>query len=81
MTQLIITIDDLKRLPDLKRSIASMQGVTSVKVYHSVPGTRPMAGRNIEGISRDVKELIGLASSLSDTEVASDARLSYILGK
>ena len=81
MTQLIITIDDLKRLPDLKRSIASMQGVTSVKVYHFVPGTRSMAGRNIEGISRDVKELIGLASSLSDTEVASDARLSYILGK
>ena len=78
MTQLIVTIDDLKLVPDLKKNIASMRGVKSIRIYQ--PGRiRKPAGKT-EDIPQALLNLVGIASDATEY-IDSDDRLSYILDK
>ncbi len=78
MTQLIVTVDDLKLVPDLKKNIASMRGVKSIRIYQ--PGRiRKHAGKT-EDVPQTLLNLVGIASGAAE-HVGSDDRLSYILDK
>lgn len=79
MTQIIVTIEDNRLVPELKRSIALMNGVKTISVRQS-NDVRSIKDR-YDNISAPVRCLMGIASSVSFEDIASDDGLSYILNR
>lgn len=79
MTQIIVTIEDNRLVPELKRSIALMNGVKTISVRQS--NDDQSIKDRYDSISAPVRRLMGIASSVSFEDIASDDRLSYILNR
>ncbi len=80
MAQLIVTVEDNKLLPLIRKAVSLLRGVTHVAVWSEKKGA-PEAMDKLQGIPDDIKELVGIASGISKEDLEADDRLSYLLGK
>lgn len=88
MAQLIVTVEDYSLLPMIKKAIGLLRGVKEVTVKKEEKVKKSSINRSIfkQGvhsgdIPSDIQSLIGIASGISQKDIMSDDRLSYLLSK
>lgn len=81
MAQLIVTVEDNKLLPLIRKAVGLLRGVTHVAVWSEKEGSPEATMDELQGIPGDIKELVGIASGISKEDIEADDRLSYLLGK
>ncbi len=80
MTELIVQIDDLNSVASVKKAIALLRGVSSVKLRKTKTETLQSIA-NSKDLPMEIQSLIGVIPQFTTQELEADARLSYIMSK
>jgi len=79
MTQLIVTLDSDGHLSVISKAISLLKGVVDVSVREHP--AKDVSNATVADLDPELKSIMGIASSLKDTDGIDDERFSYIMGK